>query len=276
MEKCTGLLQCNKPVHFQKIKAIRYSHPQDCRVLHTGRIEGNQGENFSIKKSKSYNCRNCRGCRVVAHFCVVSPQARRINVSSVPARALKGLTAVDYSGAKMTKLLLLDKDGTLISPKSGAKFVGDPWDQVPLPNVSDRLKKYATEGWKMTIISNQGGVAAEHKSLENCILEMKFCLELFPEILEAYFCPNFEGSECWRVWDNCDNDHRIVYNENSLTADLQLIGQFRKPNPGMLALAASFYNFDEILYVGDRPEDEGAAIAANIPFQWAADFLGKS
>ncbi len=174
----------------------------------------------------------------------------------------------------MTKLLLLDKDGTLISPKSGAKFVGDPWDQKPLPNVCDRLKKYATEGWQMAIISNQGGVAAGHKSLENCILEMKFCLKLFPEIVEAYFCPNFEGSECWKVWGECTREEQILYNADSFeTTDLQLKTQFRKPSPGMLALAANFYNFDEILYIGDRPEDEGAAIAANIPFRWATDFF---
>lgn len=174
----------------------------------------------------------------------------------------------------MTKLLLLDKDGTLIAPKSGAKFVSDPWDQAPLSNVCDRLKEYAAEDWKMAITSNQGGVVANHKSLENCILEMKFCLELFPEITEAYFCPNFEGSECWRVWGECDVEHRILYNQNSFeTKDLELVGQFRKPNLGMLALAASFYNFEEILYIGDRPEDEGAALAANIPFQWATDFF---
>ena len=174
----------------------------------------------------------------------------------------------------MTKLLLLDKDGTLISPKSGAKFVGDPWDQLPLPNVSDRLRKYATEDWKMAITSNQGGVGVGHKSLENCILEMKFCLELFPEIVEAYFCPDFEGSGCWRVWGECTREEQIMYGANSFeTTDLQVAGLFRKPNPGMLTLAANFYNFDEILYVGDRPEDEGAAIAANIPFQWATDFF---
>ncbi len=109
----------------------------------------------------------------------------------------------------MTKLLLLDKDGTLISPKSGAKFVGDPWDQLPLPNVSDRLRKYATEDWKMAITSNQGGVGVGHKSLENCILEMKFCLELFPEIVEAYFCPDFEGSGCWRVWENVPGKSKL-------------------------------------------------------------------
>lgn len=29
---------------------------------------------------------------------------------------------------------------------------------------------------------------------------------------------------------------------------------------------------DEVLMVGDRPEDEQAAIAANIPFKWAKDW----
>lgn len=174
----------------------------------------------------------------------------------------------------MTKLLLLDKDGTLISPRSGAKFVGDPWDQTPLPNVADTLKRYAAEGWEMAIISNQAGVAAGHKSLANCILEMKFCLELFPQIKEAYFCPDFEGNECWRVWESCDEEYQISYNQNSReTISLEIAGKYRKPSPGMLDLAASFYNFEEIIYVGDRPEDEGAAIASNKPFKWAANFF---
>ncbi|MCC3508304.1 MAG: polynucleotide kinase [Microcoleus sp. PH2017_40_RAT_O_B] len=174
------------------------------------------------------------------------------------------------------KLLLLDKDGTLVSPRSGAKFVNDPWDQQPLANTGDRLIKYAAAEWKMAIISNQGGVAAGHKSLQNCILEMKFCLQLFPQVEEAYFCPNFDGgSECWRLWGQCAEE-RILYNQNSCeTLELEIKDQFRKPNPGMLKLAASFYGFDEILYVGDRPEDEGAASAANIPFQWAVDFFGQ-
>lgn len=197
----------------------------------------------------------------------------QFNLSSGLAGTLKGPKKPTMQN-KMSKLLLLDKDGTLISPKSGAKFVGDPWDQMPLPNVCDRLKKYGDEDWKMAIISNQGGVAAGHKSLENCILEMKFCLELFPEITDAYFCPNFEGSESQRVWGNCDVEHRILYSKKSFeTIELQIGGQFRKPNPGMLKLAASFCNFEEVLYIGDRPEDEGAASAANIPFQWAEEFF---
>lgn len=176
----------------------------------------------------------------------------------------------------MKNLLLLDKDGTLISPKSGAKFVGDPWDQKTLPGVKETLKKYAADGWDMAICSNQGGVATGHKSLANCILEFKFCLQLFPEIKEAFFCPDFEGNECWRVWGNCGEDSQILYNQASWeTTSLQIAGQYRKPSPGMLELAASFYDFEEILYVGDRPEDEGAAFAGNTPFKWAANFFSQ-
>lgn len=175
----------------------------------------------------------------------------------------------------MTKLLLLDKDGTLIFPKSGAKFVGDPWDQSPFPKVFDVLKKYADDGWQMAIISNQGGVAVGHKTLEGCILEMKFCLQLFPEIIEAYFCPSLEGNECWRVWGECDDKHRILYEANSFeVTNLEIAGKFRKPNPEMLTFATNFYNLEEVLYVGDRPEDGEAAFTANISFKWATQFFG--
>ncbi|KAM3093202.1 HAD hydrolase-like protein [Phormidesmis sp. 146-12] len=50
---------------------------------------------------------------------------------------------------------------------------------------------------------------------------------------------------------------------------------FRKPGPGMLKLAIDNHPSDRILYVGDRPEDEGAAAAAGIPFKWAHEFLGE-
>lgn len=86
-----------------------------------------------------------------------------------------------------TKLLICDKDGTLVNPASEAKFVDSPWDQKPIIGVKGKLENYALSGWDIAIASNQGGVAANHKSLESCILEMRFCLELFPAIAEAYF-----------------------------------------------------------------------------------------
>lgn len=121
----------------------------------------------------------------------------------------------------------------------------------------------------MVIISNQGGVAAGHKSLENTILEMRYCLELFPEIEEAYFCPDFDGLDCYQVWQ----EDFIHYHSNSYQVwELSIKGQFRKPKSGMLTLAASIHGADECWMVGDRSEDEQAAIAAKVNFLNVTDF----
>lgn len=162
-------------------------------------------------------------------------------------------------------LLLLDKDGTLVKPKSGAQFVNAPTDTEPLPSVIETLINYSAEGWELVIISNQGGIAAGHKSLESAIAEMRFCLKLFPQIKEAYFCPDFEGEECWCV----------AHTEIKRYSKHELSGTFRKPNPGMLLLTVSIFGVDRgmSLMVGDRAEDEQAASAANVPFRIATDFF---
>jgi D-glycero-D-manno-heptose 1,7-bisphosphate phosphatase len=179
------------------------------------------------------------------------------------------------------KLLLTDKDGTLIAPASGAKFVNQPWDQAPLPGASEAIAKYAADGWTIAIISNQGGVAGGHKSLESAILEMQFCLKLFPQIQEAYFCPDFDGLDCWRVWGDCSPSQQICYGEKSFQSwELALKGTFRKPNAGMLRLAMAIHSPDQVLYTGDmlianspKGEDENAALSAGIPFIAAPEFL---
>ena len=43
----------------------------------------------------------------------------------------------------MPKLLLLDKDNTLIQTKSGKQFVDGPTDQVLMPGVKETLDRYA-------------------------------------------------------------------------------------------------------------------------------------
>lgn len=50
---------------------------------------------------------------------------------------------------------------------------------------------------------------------------------------------------------------------------------WRKPNPGMIQQAMLDYGIDnpqKILFVGDRPEDEGAAISAGVDFCWVKQF----
>lgn len=173
------------------------------------------------------------------------------------------------------KLLIIDKDQTLIRSRLGGEnFVQKPWDQVPVEGMAYKLNKlYFEHGWRIVIASNQGGVEAKKKSLESAIFEMEYCLELFTVIDFALFCPDYAGEKCYRI--NRDST-RDVYNmfdlDNSI---IKLAGLYRKPNPGMLILAQYLQpkRPDQCLYVGDRPEDEGAAESADIPYLRRDEFL---
>jgi D-glycero-D-manno-heptose 1,7-bisphosphate phosphatase len=161
------------------------------------------------------------------------------------------------------KLLLIDKDGTLTTSTKGSVFIDAPWHQKPVEGMQQLL----TENYNdhtIAIISNQGGIEAGYKSLEHVFLEFRFCLELFPQITEAYFCPDFKGEECWRVWGDCKPKQQIPYGGKS----------FRKPGAGMIQLAIKIHEASEVVFIGDRPEDEGAAIAAGIKFIHINDAIG--
>jgi D-glycero-D-manno-heptose 1,7-bisphosphate phosphatase len=169
----------------------------------------------------------------------------------------------------MDKLLLLDKDGTLVQATKG-KFVTFPWEQDPLPGATEALEKYLDDGWMACVVSNQGGVEAGHKSLESTFEEMIYCRELFPKIEEFYFCPGFQGSVCWRLWGQ-EEDQRIKYDKDpvDLMVASSLVNQFRKPKPGMIYLAMHIHAPEQVLFVGDREEDYQAAENAGVDFLWA-------
>lgn len=165
------------------------------------------------------------------------------------------------------KLLLLDCDGTIREPLSGNKFISHPRDQKVIAGADKAIAQYYAEDWLIAGISNQGGVAAGHKSLEDAIAEQEYTLELLPAISEIYFCPDFEG--------------RLLYNV-SRCGWLNFVGdkgEFRKPAPGMLHFAIAtnigqYFQIEDYLYVGDRAEDEQAAAAAGIRFMWADKWRG--
>lgn len=176
------------------------------------------------------------------------------------------------------KLCILDKDKTLVEPKSGETFVQHPEDQVLLPGVKERIEEMAADGWTFVICSNQGGVEKGYKTIENAIAEMQYCLELLPFVQMAWICSDFEGKELYRVDRSC-----FVYEE--ATGGFLLVKysrwiNYRKPNPGMLQRARHWFTEEvsmkpecewiEAIYVGDRPEDSQAAEAAGIPFMDAA------
>ena len=160
----------------------------------------------------------------------------------------------------MQKILFVDLDGTIRRPKSGEKFIQSPIDQEPIPGAKEAIAKYASEGYLIVGVTNQGGVAAGHKSLEDCIKEQQKTLNLFPQIHSILFCPDFEGNKCYRCYKQtffeCSNKYP------------DLIGTYRKPGSGMIAhvLISTEADPSECVMVGDRPENREAAEAAEVSF----------
>lgn len=184
----------------------------------------------------------------------------------------------------MSKLLLLDKDGTIVRPKSGAKFVQHPEDQELIPGAMEAIDRYFFDDWQIEIVSNQGGVKAGFKTMEQANLEMEFCLKLIsPDALPypqsgsirigaAYFCPD-DGKTCHIV----SVGYYRGISRWHWGRESSYSGNYRKPAPGMLLKALGRCRVNNppvthILMVGDRPEDEEAALAAAVPFQWAEDW----
>lgn len=182
---------------------------------------------------------------------------------------------------KTMKLLLLDLDGTVRQPKSGAKFISKPDDQELIFGVEEAIAQYSD--WGIIGVTNQGGVAAGHKSLEDAITEQVITLKLIPSMEFICFCPDFEGARMVYV-GRTGHPEGFWTEEINGSLAIKRFGEFRKPKPGMLnyaldwALADGFWrnkkltridSIADALMVGDREEDQLAAQAASVQFMWA-------
>lgn len=164
----------------------------------------------------------------------------------------------------MSKLLLLDLDGTLREPLSGEKFIQHPREQKVIKGADKAIAHNHQQGYQIVGISNQGGVAAGFKSLTECFEEQRYTLELFPQMAQICFCPDFEGKECWVV----NRFSPVPMTASSFGYEGS---DFRKPGAGMLKFAMWQHNStpQNCFYIGDRPEDEAAADAAGVHFFWS-------
>jgi D-glycero-D-manno-heptose 1,7-bisphosphate phosphatase len=161
-------------------------------------------------------------------------------------------------------LIILDKDGTLVKPKSRNTFVQHPTDQRLLAGVEERIAELKAIEATIVIASNQGGVAAGHKSHEETAAEMHYCLTLLPDISEAWYCTDFSGEVAFVV--SADDDSKHPTSASTMRNCEDLVGSFRKPSPGMLLGAMRRHQEKEVVMVGDRPEDAQAAVAAGVTF----------
>lgn len=157
--------------------------------------------------------------------------------------------------------LCLDFDGAVRRTKSGKSFIESPDDIELMPGIEEIIWKYRKAGWLILGVSNQGGVAHGFKTKEDVNKEFDVTFSLFEEnpfhLVKAALSDG-AGSV-------------YPYNYRSL---------LRKPDIGMLVsmeeylLRSGFIvDWDNSLFVGDRPEDEECAKRAGISFCHIDSFL---
>lgn len=170
----------------------------------------------------------------------------------------------------MTKILFLDLYGTVRESASGARFISKPHDQRLMKGVKEAIAHY--KDWVIIGITNQGGVAAGHKSLEDAIDEQLFTLKLIPEMQNIFLCPDYEGRECWMVdqWMAKTNQAKPLHLAEWAAS---FVGRFRKPGTGMIRAANRLMGTElvssDYWMIGDREEDALCAATAGINFMWA-------
>ena len=177
----------------------------------------------------------------------------------------------------MSEICFFDLDGTLRETKSGAKFISSPTDQQPIAGAQKMLTHYSNKGFICIGITNQGGCASINpatgkmfKTIADTIVEQRLTLDLFPELSEIFFCPNW-GESCYHI--SRDNEPLIF---SAPIAGDGLAVSCRKPGHGMLLVAAQgLSEIENSWMVGDDPKDRDCALAAGVNFAWAADVRAK-
>ena len=178
---------------------------------------------------------------------------------AVYGRAAEGsilvpMTPAMWQRLKTSRLLLLDRDGTL-NESSGPGPPNHPQEVTLLPGVAARLHEFASMGWRLIIVTNQGGVAFGYLSEEQAHATHQALLDALPVDMEAtYLCPHHPKGTIPRYAKPCPN---------------------RKPAPGAILDALDRYGAkpQDCLFVGDQDTDLQAAKAAGVPFEWAWKFF---
>lgn len=161
---------------------------------------------------------------------------------------------------RIIKVLYLDLDGTV---RKGfdelGRFVNTPADVDVFESVSLAMAEYRDAGWKIVAITNQGGVALGHLSMEDMIAALAETQKQTGNRFDSmYACRHHPDAldprmaSCW-----C-----------------------RKPRIGALVSAAETLSLkfngicppSEALFVGDRDEDRQCAANAGIRFINAKDW----
>lgn len=162
-------------------------------------------------------------------------------------------------------MLYLDLDGTV---RHGfdelGRFVNSPDDVVIFPQAVEMMRRWKSGGGRSVGVSNQGGIALGHLTMQDCAAAMVRTHELADQLFD-----------------------KILWCRHHPTADNPLLARCwcRKPSPGLLiegALYMALEHKEEIyplhmaLMVGDLLVDKKCADAASVDFQWASEWRAQA
>ena len=164
---------------------------------------------------------------------------------------------------KVIPALCLDLDGTVRYSKNG-EFINSPDDIALFDGVEEQIWEYRDKGYLILGITNQGGVAFGFKSVSGYDAEIEVMTSLFSR-------------------GNPFNIITACFHHEDGTVEPFCHGSLlRKPNSGMLALCeveayerGIIVDWDNSIFVGDRPEDEQCAANAGVSFLWANEFFNR-
>ncbi len=165
------------------------------------------------------------------------------------------MTRAMWQRIKGRRVLFLDRDGTL-NRSHGNRPPNRPVEVVLLPGMSAELHRRASLGWRIVIVSNQGGVAFGYQTEAQAWAIHQAVLEALPVEADAsYLCFHHPGGAVEQYAMACPNG---------------------KPAPGALLAALARFEAQpqDCLFVGDQDTDRLAAEAAGVPFQWVSDWIG--
>jgi D-glycero-D-manno-heptose 1,7-bisphosphate phosphatase len=160
-------------------------------------------------------------------------------------------------------LYLFDLDGTLISSYMDAPGRNyDDWHV--LPGRVERLAELRARGNKIAIVTNQGSVAFGYVDEQHAwskIYQAVLQCGLYPDETRTYACFH-------------DVRGKPPYNDRHQAARRKPSGQMIREAMADHGLAANDpQDRLQVLFVGDREEDQGAAQRAGVSFQWAHIFF---
>ncbi len=159
--------------------------------------------------------------------------------------------------------LCLDFDGTIRYSRSG-DFIQKIEDIALFDGVEALLWEYREKGYLLLGITNQAGVAYGFRTLQQVQSEIEATLALFQR-------------------NPFHHVQMSILHPQGRLSPFNHPTLLRKPEIGMLAVCEAemfkqgiIVDWENSLFVGDRPEDQECAQRASIQFAWADQFFGRA